>query len=75
MRPPRENSARARRFGRAERLQAMESMAVGVPRAAVTDQAIKPPVEPNNSGYGGTWPATYDPFGQTFFINVTARTD
>ena len=34
------------RFGRAERLQVMESMAVGVPRAAVTDQAIKPPVEP-----------------------------
>jgi iron complex outermembrane recepter protein len=33
-----------------------------------------PPVEPKSS-YGNTWPATYDAFGQTFFINLTAKTD
>jgi iron complex outermembrane receptor protein len=33
-----------------------------------------PPVEIKSS-YGNTWPATYDAFGQTFFINVTAKTN
>jgi len=36
--------------------------------------ALKPPV-PAKNNYGNTWPATYDAFGQTFFINLTARTE
>ncbi len=35
---------------------------------------VDPPVEIKSS-YGNTWPGTYDAFGQTFFFNVTAKTD
>jgi outer membrane receptor protein involved in Fe transport len=35
---------------------------------------LDPPVEIKSS-YGNTWPATYDAFGQTFFFNITAKTD
>jgi len=34
-----------------------------------------PPVVIKSAGYGNTWPSTYDAFGQTFFINLTARTN
>jgi outer membrane receptor protein involved in Fe transport len=37
--------------------------------------ALKPPKEVKNSGYGYTWPSTYDPFGQTFFFNLVAKTN
>jgi outer membrane receptor protein involved in Fe transport len=33
-----------------------------------------PPVEIKSS-YGNTWPGTYDPFGQTFFFNLSAKTN
>jgi iron complex outermembrane recepter protein len=36
--------------------------------------ALTPPVEIKSS-YGNTWPETYDAFGQTFFVNITAKTD
>ncbi|MEJ1969151.1 MAG: TonB-dependent receptor [Rhizomicrobium sp.] len=38
---------------------------------------IDPPVLANgaSTGYGNTFPSTYDAFGQTFFINLTAKTD
>lgn len=35
---------------------------------------LAPPM-PAKTSYGNTWPATYDAFGTTFFINVTAKTD
>lgn len=35
---------------------------------------LTPPVTVKSS-YGNTWPATYDAFGQTFFFNITARTN
>lgn len=35
---------------------------------------LTPPVEIKSS-YGNSWPETYDAFGQTFFINLTAKTD
>jgi outer membrane receptor protein involved in Fe transport len=35
---------------------------------------LTPPVTVKSS-YGNTWPATYDAFGQTVFISVTAKTD
>ena len=35
---------------------------------------LDPPVQ-GKSSYGNTWPATYDPFGQTFFIDFTAKTN
>ena len=35
---------------------------------------LTPPVSVK-SGYGNTWPSTYDAFGQTFFFSVTARMD
>jgi outer membrane receptor protein involved in Fe transport len=28
-----------------------------------------PPIVGSTQGYGNTWPATYDPYGQTFFFN------
>jgi outer membrane receptor protein involved in Fe transport len=28
-----------------------------------------PPIVGSSSGYGNTWPATYDPYGRTFFLN------
>jgi outer membrane receptor protein involved in Fe transport len=35
---------------------------------------LTPPVQAKSS-YGNTWPETYDAFGQTFFVNLTAKTD
>ncbi len=35
---------------------------------------LTPPVEIKSS-YGNTWPGTYDAFGQTFFISVSAKTE
>ena len=35
---------------------------------------LEPPT-PAKTSYGNTWPATYDAFGQTFFINLTAKTN
>ena len=32
-----------------------------------------PPVLGSSAGYGNTWPATYDPYGQTFFFNFRLR--
>jgi outer membrane receptor protein involved in Fe transport len=32
-----------------------------------------PPVVGSSAGYGNTWPATYDPFGRTFYFNFKAR--
>jgi outer membrane receptor for ferrienterochelin and colicin len=29
-----------------------------------------PPIVGSSAGYGNTWPATYDPYGQTFFFNA-----
>jgi outer membrane receptor protein involved in Fe transport len=33
----------------------------------------KPPIVGSSAGYGNTWPATYDPYGQTFFVNAMVR--
>jgi outer membrane receptor protein involved in Fe transport len=30
----------------------------------------QPPIVGNSAGYGNTWPATYDPYGQTFYFDV-----
>jgi outer membrane receptor protein involved in Fe transport len=30
----------------------------------------QPPIVGSSAGYGNTWPATYDPYGQTFFFDV-----
>ncbi|MDE2267362.1 MAG: TonB-dependent receptor, partial [Alphaproteobacteria bacterium] len=35
---------------------------------------LEPPT-PAKTSYGNTWPATYDAFGRTIFINLTARTN
>jgi iron complex outermembrane receptor protein len=32
-----------------------------------------PPVVGSSAGYGNTWPATYDPYGRTFFMNVRVK--
>lgn len=32
-----------------------------------------PPIVGSSAGYGNTWPATYDPYGRTFFFDVKAR--
>jgi outer membrane receptor protein involved in Fe transport len=32
-----------------------------------------PPIVGSSAGYGNTWPATYDPYGQTFFLNARLR--
>jgi iron complex outermembrane receptor protein len=32
-----------------------------------------PPIVGSSAGYGNTWPATYDPYGQTFFFNARLR--
>jgi outer membrane receptor protein involved in Fe transport len=38
---------------------------------------LDPPVLGNGAslGYGNTFPSTYDAFGRTFFLNLTAKTD
>ncbi|HEY5347698.1 MAG TPA: TonB-dependent receptor, partial [Rhizomicrobium sp.] len=36
---------------------------------------LTPPISINTSGYGNTWPSTYDSLGQMFFLNLTARTN
>jgi outer membrane receptor protein involved in Fe transport len=33
----------------------------------------KPPIVGSSAGYGNTWPATYDPYGQTFFFNARLK--
>jgi iron complex outermembrane recepter protein len=35
---------------------------------------LEPPT-PAKTSYGNTWPATYDAFGRTIFINLTAKTN
>ena len=32
-----------------------------------------PPVVGSSAGYGNTWPATYDPYGQTFYFDFKAK--
>ena len=32
-----------------------------------------PPIVGSSAGYGNTWPATYDPYGQTFFFNARLK--
>lgn len=32
-----------------------------------------PPIVGSSAGYGNTWPATYDPYGQTFYFDFKAR--
>jgi iron complex outermembrane recepter protein len=32
-----------------------------------------PPIVGSSAGYGNTWPATYDPYGQTFFFNFRLK--
>jgi iron complex outermembrane recepter protein len=34
-----------------------------------------PPIVGSSAGYGNTWPATYDPYGQTFYFDFKARFD
>jgi iron complex outermembrane recepter protein len=33
----------------------------------------QPPIVGSSAGYGNTWPATYDPYGQTFYFNARVR--
>jgi outer membrane receptor protein involved in Fe transport len=32
-----------------------------------------PPIVGSSAGYGNTWPATYDPYGQTFFLDARLK--
>jgi hypothetical protein len=32
-----------------------------------------PPIVGSSAGYGNTWPSTYDPYGQTFFVDATVK--
>jgi len=32
-----------------------------------------PPIVGSSAGYGNTWPATYDPYGRTFFLNARMK--
>ena len=34
-----------------------------------------PPIVGSSAGYGNTWPATYDPYGQTFYFDFKAKFD
>jgi outer membrane receptor protein involved in Fe transport len=34
-----------------------------------------PPIVGSSAGYGNTWPATYDPYGQTFYFDFKAKLD
>ena len=33
----------------------------------------EPPVVGSSAGYGNTWPATYDPYGRTYFLNARMK--
>jgi outer membrane receptor protein involved in Fe transport len=32
-----------------------------------------PPIVGSSAGFGNTWPATYDPYGQSFYFNARLR--
>ena len=34
-----------------------------------------PPIVCSSAGYGNTWPATYDPYGQTFYFDFKVKFD